>query len=39
VEWIADLEARMQRCNGGHGQAAGVQYAEAYKLLRPFCDL
>ncbi len=32
------LAEQMSHCNREYGEHGGMTYAEAFKLLRPFCD-
>ena len=38
VTELRDLALKMSYCNQGYGQGHGYTYAEAFKVLRPFCD-
>lgn len=33
-----DIAAQIRRCNRDYGQQAGTTYAEAFKVLHPFCE-
>lgn len=33
-----DIAAQIHHCNRDYGQQAGTSYAEAFKVLHPFCD-
>ena len=33
-----DIAAQIRRCNRDYGQQAGTIYAEAFKVLHPFCE-
>lgn len=33
-----DITAQVRRCNRDYGQQAGTSYAEAFKVLHPFCE-
>lgn len=33
-----DIAAQVRRCNRDYGQQAGTTYAEAFKMLHPFCE-
>lgn len=39
VDYLPELALKMSNCNQGHGAKLGYTYAEAFKVLRPFCDL
>lgn len=39
VDGIQDLEERVRSTNAFFGEKGGCAFAEAYKALRPFCDL
>ena len=38
VERMPNLAEDMRRCNADYGRESGYAYAEAFKVLRPFCD-
>lgn len=38
VERMPDLIEDMRRCNADYGRESGYTYAEAFKVLHPFCD-
>ena len=38
VGHLRSLAEQMSHCNRQYGEQGGVTYAEAFKLLRPFCD-
>ena len=38
VERIPNLTEDMRRCNADYGRESGYTYAEAFKVLHPFCD-
>lgn len=38
VERLPGLAEDMQRCNARYGRQKGYTYAEAFKVLHPFCD-
>ena len=38
VGHLRTLAEQMSHCNRQYGEQGGVTYAEAFKLLRPFCD-
>jgi len=38
VERLPELMESLHRCNRDYGQQCGCAYAEAFKVLRPFCD-
>jgi len=38
VGHLRSLAEQMSHCNREYGERGGVTYAEAFKLLRPFCD-
>jgi LmbE family N-acetylglucosaminyl deacetylase len=38
VEHTPDLLERVRSCNGEYGRESGSPYAEAFKVLHPFCD-
>ncbi len=38
VDNIRDLAQEMSHCAREHGERGGATYAEAFKVLRPFCD-
>jgi LmbE family N-acetylglucosaminyl deacetylase len=38
VTGLRDLALKMSHCNRGYGEGRGYTYAEAFKVLRPFCD-
>ncbi len=35
---LRDMALKMSHCNRGHGRQQGFAYAEAFKVLHPFCD-
>lgn len=39
TERLAGLGESMRRCNRDYGQACGCDYAETFKVLRPYCEL
>lgn len=38
VHYLPDLALKMSHCNKDYGGKKGYPYAEAFKLLHPFCD-
>ncbi len=38
VDYLPELALKMSHCNKSHGVKKGYTYAEAYKVLHPFCD-
>lgn len=38
VDHLPELALRMSHCNENHGKEKGYAYAEAFKVLYPFCD-
>ncbi len=38
VEYLPDLALKMSHCNKDHGEEKGYTYAEAFKVIHPFCD-
>lgn len=38
VGHLRHLAEQMSHCNREYGEQGGVTYAEAFKVLRPFCD-
>ena len=38
VAGLRDLALKMSYCNRGYGEGHGYIYAEAFKVLHPFCD-
>ena len=38
VENIRQLAWQMSRCAQDYGEQSGATYAEAFKVLHPFCD-
>ena len=38
VTGLRDLALKMSYCNQGYGDGHGYTYAEAFKVLHPFCD-
>lgn len=38
VGYLPELALKMSHCNKDHGAEKGYTYAEAYKVLHPFCD-
>jgi len=39
VERAPNLIEDVRRCNADHGRQSRFRYAEAFKVLRPFCDI
>lgn len=39
VDYLPELALKMSHCNKDHGAEKGYTYAEAFKVLHPFCDL
>ena len=39
VERMPHLAEDVRRCNADYGQQGGSAYGEAFKVLRPFCDI
>jgi LmbE family N-acetylglucosaminyl deacetylase len=38
AEQMPNLAEDIRRCNADYGRQCGCAYAEAFKVLHPFCD-